>query len=47
MRTIVRSINDLTGVLSILLLVLSTSSSGAEDMAAEVRANQRQVFWTT
>ena len=54
MRKIVRSIIDLTGILAILLLILSTAAngaedsgaedSGAEDIAVEVRASQRQIF---
>lgn len=53
-RKIVRSIIDLTGILAILLLILSTAAngaedsgaedSGAEDIAVEVRASQRQIF---
>lgn len=54
MRKIVRSIIDLTGILAILLLILSTAAngaedsgaedSGAEDIAVEVRASQHQIF---
>ena len=35
MRKIVRSIIDLTGILAILLLILSTAANGAEDSGAE------------